>query len=301
MDSQRITTNAMQQHEEPIRPGTHTTDDSTSEKTYAPHQQHATHPSQDDAITPEEEQPNTEKKAAATSKDLSDGSSTEQAYKMQGLKSKRGELGEEAYVSDEAYELASKGQEKRNKLGWIKMSVLLCVEAIALGALSLPGAFASVGMAGGVILCVGIGLIAIYAGLICAQVGVKYQGQVDDYASVGRVLFAPLGPKWAKFGYEFLGSWLVLLLVFNYASHTLTGALAWQSITGAGDSVCSIVWVILSAIILSVLALPPTFSEFAWLGYIDFVSICAAILIVMISTGVAASNTAGGISAIEWT
>lgn len=47
-------------------------------------------------------------------------------------------------------------------------------------------------------------------------------------------------------------------------------------------------------------ALPPTFSEFAILGYIDFVSIVVAILITIIATGVKASSATGGLTAVDW-
>ncbi|CAO1614498.1 unnamed protein product [Parajaminaea phylloscopi] len=204
---------------------------------------------------------------------------------------------EDVFVSEEAYERAQKGKEKMKRLGWIKMSVLLCVEAVALGALSLPGAFASLGMVAGVILTIGIGLIAIYAGCLSARLYMRYP-HLRSYADAGRILFGGLGPRWARFGFEFIGLWLILLLVFNGASHTLTGTLMWQSLTDT-NSVCSIVWVVISAILLALLALPPTFTEFAILGYIDFVSIVAAILITMIATGVKASQSPG-LDAVEW-
>lgn len=153
-------------------------------------------------------------------------------------------------------------------------------------------------MVAGVILTVGIGLLAIYGGCLSARLFMRFP-QLRSYADAGGVLFGGLGPRWARFGFEFLGSWLVLLLVFNGASHTVSGTLMWQSITGA-TNVCSIVWVVISALLLALLAAPPTFTEFAILGYIDFVSIIAAIVTTMIATGVAASKLPGGAGAVQW-
>lgn len=48
------------------------------------------------------------------------------------------------------------------------------------------------------------------------------------------------------------------------------------------------------------LALPTTFEKVAILGYIDFTSIIAAIIITMIATGIRAHNEPGGISASDW-
>lgn len=47
-------------------------------------------------------------------------------------------------------------------------------------------------------------------------------------------------------------------------------------------------------------ALPPTFAEFAILGYIDFVSIIAAILTCIVATGVEAHRSPGGLSGVNW-
>lgn len=71
-----------------------------------------------------------------------------------------------------------------------------------------------------------------------------------------------------------------------------------MNITSSG--VCSIVWAVVSAIILFALALPPSFAEVAILGYVDFASIVIAIGITIIGTGVEASNAPGGLSAVNW-
>lgn len=206
------------------------------------------------------------------------------------LARKHGDLGDDAYVSDEAYERAVQGKEAMHQLGWVKMATLLCVEAIALGALSLPAAFASLGMVAGVIVTVGSGILAMYAGWICGQVYLLYPG-LKSYPDAGRQLFSGLGPKWARFGYELFSVLFCCQLTFNYASHALTGSIMWQHITDR-DNVCSIIWVLVSAVMLTLLASPPTFEKFSFLGYVDFVSIIAAILITMIATGVSGATPA---------
>lgn len=57
---------------------------------------------------------------------------------------------------------------------------------------------------------------------------------------------------------------------------------------------------IVSAVILFIVATPPSFAEVAILGYIDFVSIMLAIGITIIATGVAANNSDGGLSGVNW-
>lgn len=61
-----------------------------------------------------------------------------------------------------------------NRLGWKRLTVVLIVEAIALGSLGMPQAFATLGMVAGTILCVGLGLLAIYSSYVVGQVKLKY-------------------------------------------------------------------------------------------------------------------------------
>jgi amino acid permease len=62
------------------------------------------------------------------------------------------------------------------------------VEAIALGSLSIPSAFAAVGMVAGVILTVGIGLIAIYTSFLVGQVRMKFE-HVGHYADAVELIW----------------------------------------------------------------------------------------------------------------
>ncbi|KAJ9629478.1 hypothetical protein H2203_001852 [Taxawa tesnikishii (nom. ined.)] len=143
------------------------------------------------------------------------------------------------------------GEQKFHKLGWKRLTICLIVEAIALGSLSLPSAFAAVGMVAGTILSVGLGLIAIYTSYVVGQVKLKFP-DVEHYADAVRLI-------WGRFGYELTGAIPPLLL-----------------------------------------AIPPTFAEFAILGYVDFASIIIAIGITIIATGVEAHNAPGGLSAVNW-
>lgn len=66
------------------------------------------------------------------------------------------------------------GVEKFSRLGWKRLTVVLIVEAIALGSLSIPQTFAKLGMVAGVICCVGLGIVAIYTSYIVGQVKLMF-------------------------------------------------------------------------------------------------------------------------------
>ncbi|KAH6998993.1 transmembrane amino acid transporter protein-domain-containing protein [Ilyonectria sp. MPI-CAGE-AT-0026] len=179
------------------------------------------------------------------------------------------------------------GNAKFHRLGWKRLTIVLIVQAIALGSLSIPAAFATLGMVAGVICSVGIGLIAIYTSYIVGQVKVNFP-DVQHYPAAGGLMFG-------RAGYEIFGVMLTLQLVFLTASHCLTGTIAFQTLTES--DVCSLVWGVLSAVILLLLAVPPSFAEVAILGYVDFVSIILAIGITIIATGVRKSSIS---PPVEW-
>jgi len=183
------------------------------------------------------------------------------------------------------------GEAKFNRLGWKRLTICLIVEAIALGSLSVPSAFAKLGMVAGVILTVGLGFVAIYTSYVVGQVKMRYP-HVSHYSDAVQLI-------WGRFGYELTGAMFALFLILLVGSHALTGTIAFINIVG-NASMCALIWGIISAIILFVLALPPTFADFAILGYIDFVSIIIAILITIIGTGIQASEAPGGLAAVPW-
>lgn len=111
------------------------------------------------------------------------------------------------------------GDEKKfHQLGWKKLTICLLVEAIALGALSIPKVFATVGMLAGIILSLGIGLIAIYTSYLVGEVKMKYP-QVKDYADA-------VGLCWGRFGYELTAVMFVMLLVLSTSTSRFAEILA---------------------------------------------------------------------------
>ncbi|KAJ4985174.1 N amino acid transport system protein 5 [Stagonosporopsis vannaccii] len=183
------------------------------------------------------------------------------------------------------------GSERFNRLGWKRLTICLIVEAIALGSLSIPSAFAKLGMVAGVIMCVGLGLVAIYTSYVVGQVKMRYP-HVNHYSDAVQLI-------WGRFGYELVGVMFALFLILLVGSHALTGTIAFINIID-NYQICALAWSVVSLIILLLLALPPSFAEFAILGYIDFVSIIVAIMITIIATGVQAHNAPGGLAAVPW-
>ncbi|CAG8188759.1 unnamed protein product [Penicillium nalgiovense] len=182
------------------------------------------------------------------------------------------------------------GRQKFSRLGWKRLVVILIAEAVALGSLSLPSAFATLGMVGGVISSVGIGLLATYASYEVGAVKLKYP-EVEHYGDIGRLI---LGEK----GFWIITVVFIFQLVLSVGSHCLTGIIALADITQS--EVCTVVFGLVSALILLLLAIPPTFADIAILGYIDVASIFTAIGITIIATGVQSTRNNNSSPRSDW-
>lgn len=201
-----------------------------------------------------------------------------------------GEVRPTVEMNDYEKQKVAEGEAHFHRLGWKRLTIVLIVTAVALGSLSLPGAFATLGMVAGVILTVGIGLVALYASYVIGQMKLKYP-HISHYTDAGRMMFGNIG-------YEIVSFMFIMQLVFTIGSHVLTGAIMFGNLTN--DGACTIVFTVVSAILLFLVAIPPSFSEMAILGYIDFASIIAAIFITIVATGVRASELPGGVASVAW-
>lgn len=194
-------------------------------------------------------------------------------------------------MSEEDRRICEHGMQKFTRLGWKRLAMVLFVTAIALGSLSIPSSFASLGMVPGIICCVGIGLVSIYTSFIVGQVKLKFPN-IANYADAGRLM-------WGRVGYEVFNVMIILQLILIIGSHCLTGTIAFQKITES--QICAIVFGVISAVILLILAIPPSFADVAILGYIDFISIILAIIITMAGAAREKNlNFSHGISSPEW-
>ncbi|PYH92264.1 N amino acid transport system protein [Aspergillus ellipticus CBS 707.79] len=193
-------------------------------------------------------------------------------------------------LGDGEQQIIEAGEAKYHRLGWKGLTVMLIVEAIGLGSLSIPSAFATLGMVAGVICCVGIGLIAIYTSYVIGQVKLAFPA-VRDYGDAGALLMG----RWGRELFTFM---LILQLIFLTGSNCLTGTIALRYITGSG--ICSVIFGVVSAIILLLLSIPSSFADMSWLGYLDFASILAAIGITIIATGIRGHDAPGGLAAVDW-
>ena len=108
-------------------------------------------------------------------------------------------------------------------------------------------------------------------------------------ADAGEVIAGPIGR-------EILGTAQILFQVFAMGSHLLTFSIMMNTLTNHGA--CTILFGVVGLFVCLICTLPRTLRKVSYMSIVSFVSICAAMLIVMIGVGV--ENPGGGkIQAVE--
>ena len=157
----------------------------------------------------------------------------------------------------------SDAEVKYRTMSWWQAAVTMIAETISLGILSLPSVLAAIGLVGGLILVLGLGIIATYTGYVIGQFKLAYP-HVHNMADAGEVLFTPVGPRAAAIGREFFGAAQIIFLIMIMGSHILTWIIAFNTITG--HVTCSIVWDVVGLIVLFLFTLPRTLKKVSYLS-----------------------------------
>ncbi|KJX98785.1 amino acid transporter like protein [Zymoseptoria brevis] len=165
---------------------------------------------------------------------------------------------------------------KYRTLEWWQASMIMIAETISLGILSLPSVLGSIGMVPGVILILGLGIVATYTGYIFGQFKNAYP-HVHNMADAGEVLMG-------RFGKELFGAAQVIFLIFTMGSHILTFTIAFNAITG--HAACTIVWGVIGTIVLFLFTIPRTLKNIAHFSIVSAISIVAAVVITMVGVGI---------------
>jgi len=152
---------------------------------------------------------------------------------------------------------------------------MIC-ESVSLGVLSLPTAMATLGLVPGIILIVGLGLLATYTGYNIGLMRERYP-HIQNLSDAGEILMG-------RFGRELFGVGQFLFCLFVMGSHILTFRVMLNTVTDHGT--CSIVFAVVGLVISLVLSVPRTMGGMTWISFCSFVSILSAVLITMISVAV---------------
>ncbi|KAN0065156.1 hypothetical protein ACQY0O_001653 [Thecaphora frezii] len=167
-------------------------------------------------------------------------------------------------------------------LSWQKAAALLFGEYVCLAILSFPWAFSVLGMGGGIIATLGVGVCALYTGLILHKYCVKYPKALN-ICDIGYQIFGK-----SRIAYEITALSLILNNVFIQGLHTLTGSQILNTLSEHGT--CTLAFSLIVMVICLLLTLPRKLEQVATMGIVSAISMAISIFLVLVFTGIQGRN-----------
>ncbi|WWC65396.1 uncharacterized protein I303_108014 [Kwoniella dejecticola CBS 10117] len=166
------------------------------------------------------------------------------------------------------------GPNYRN-LGWVRASVLELKTQIGLGVLGLPAVLDTLGFVPGVIVIVVLAIIITWSDLVVGYFKLNHP-EVYTVADAAHIMFGPWGREIIGFAF-----WLEVVAIAG--ASFLSISVAFNTMTE--HAACTVVWVVVGAIIVAVFASIQTLGRISWLGWVGLISILSAVVTLMIAAG----------------
>lgn len=162
---------------------------------------------------------------------------------------------------------------------WQRTAGLLFSEYICLAIMSFPWSYSVLGLVPGLILTVFTSLTVLYTGLIIADYCAAYP-HITDVCEIGQHLFWGSKIVWYATAACFL-----LNNTFIQALHVLVGAKYFNTISD-NQTICTIAFAVVSAVICFLLSLPRTFSHMSSVGYFSAATMFIAVILAIVFAGI---------------
>ena len=173
--------------------------------------------------------------------------------------------------SDEVFQSTADGVEFRT-VGWFKASVLFLKVVFAVGVLSLPTTLNTLGAVGGTLCVLGFGIFNTYCFVIVGNFRERHRG-CHSIADTAGVVGGPICR-------EIAGIFFIIGNLLGTSSAIIGLGTAFNALSY--HAICTVAWNVISAVIIALPAALRRFQDIGWVTYVGFVSIYAAVLIVVV-------------------
>lgn len=170
---------------------------------------------------------------------------------------------------------------KYKRLSWQLVAILMIAEIVSNGMLSLPSAFAAVGMVPGIIIIAFLGVFATYTSWLLVQFKLRHP-EVHTMADAGFIMFGPIGREIMAFG-------TFSFAIFATGSQLLAGQIALASLSDS--KLCNLVYTGIFTVASLAVSLPRTFHG---LGYVSILSVISIIIAGIVAMGAAGAEPVVG-------
>ncbi len=164
---------------------------------------------------------------------------------------------------------------KYKRLSWQLVAILMIAEIVSNGMLSLPSAFAVVGMVPGIIIIIFLGVFATYTSWLLVQFKLRHP-EVHTMADAGYIMFGPVGREIMAFG-------TFAFAIFATGSQLLAGQIALATLSDS--KLCNLIYTAIFTIASLVVSLPRTFHGLGYVSILSVLSILIAGLVAMVAAG----------------
>ncbi|RMZ81137.1 hypothetical protein DV738_g2454, partial [Chaetothyriales sp. CBS 135597] len=156
-------------------------------------------------------------------------------------------------------------------MSWWQCGMLMVAETISLGILTLPRAVADLGLVAGMIILIGMGLMATYTGYLIGQFALLHRG-VQSMTEAGEIILGRFGRELCFWGAN-------SFIIFIMGSHLVVFRKMFDALTD--NRYCGMAWTALAFVISFCLCMPRQCRKMFLLSAASFVSICATVAIVI--------------------
>jgi hypothetical protein len=169
-------------------------------------------------------------------------------------------------AQDAVFGAVEEGGPDYRAVTWLGASILMMKSEMGIGILSIPQAFATLGLVPGVIVLLVISAITTWSSYVVGVFKLKHP-EAYGFADTAAIIFGPVGQEVASVAF-------CLLWIFVAASGLLGVSIGLNAISHHGT--CTAVFVAVSAIMGFLVSSVRTLSKMSWLAWVGMISIVAA-------------------------
>ncbi|RAH67116.1 putative amino acid transporter [Aspergillus aculeatinus CBS 121060] len=171
----------------------------------------------------------------------------------------------------EAHEIfhVEEGSVGFRSVSWQRATVVFIKINFAMSILTIPAALAALGSVGGCVLIVGFTALNTYTGVIL--------GEFRNKHPECHMLADMMGLLWGRTGREIVGVQIVIAQILVSASGIVTTGTAFNALSNHGT--CTVVFALVSAILITMCSSIRTFSRLGWLTWFGFVTFFLAVFV----------------------
>ncbi|KIR42716.1 neutral amino acid transporter [Cryptococcus deuterogattii 99/473] len=183
---------------------------------------------------------------------------------------------EQVQVVDGVWGTLDESAPNYRSLGWIRASVLMIKVQIGLGILAIPAVLDTLGLIPAIFVIFGVAVATTWADYVVGKFK-KNHPEVYTLADVGYIMWGPIGRE--VFGAVY---WIQLTAVAGAGLLSVSVALNAMS----GHGACTIIFVVVAAIINILISSIQTLDRISWIGWIGLGGIMSSVITLAIAVSV---------------